>query len=321
MVGLGWTVSALPLGGWDVAEARVPSAGVVAVDPGEDRTPGAGPVGELVAVHEFSLERRPRRLSHRVVPAHPGPADGLDHAELGDEVPVLAGHVLTAAVAVEDDPLGDAASCAGGHAQRVGDEFGAHVVGHRVAQPAPRPEIEDRGQIQPALAGRDVGDVADPGDIGRPAGVDADPTPNFVVPMPIGPTAGTPPSRPRRPGHPAPYRRGSRRPAGRETRGPLAATERCPESPPPVTTRSPASSGNSGRSAIERITDVAFAVKSSMERLLVPGQYRHLPVTNPAKPVPPDSIGSGGGAPPPGDRGSKPPPAGRGGGRGGRPVC
>jgi hypothetical protein len=81
---------------------------------------------------------------------------------------------LAAAVAVEDDPLGDAASCAGGHAQRGGDEFGAHVVGHRVAQPAPRTEIEDRSQIQPALAGRDVGDVADPGDIGRP-GVEAPP--------------------------------------------------------------------------------------------------------------------------------------------------
>lgn len=74
-------------------------------------------------------------------------------------------------VAVEDDPFGGATACPGGHGQGIGDEFGAHVIGHRIAQPAARAQIEHRGQIQPPLTGRDVGDVANPGDI-RLAGIE-----------------------------------------------------------------------------------------------------------------------------------------------------
>jgi hypothetical protein len=56
-VGLGLTVLVVPLDGRDVAEARVEPPVVVSVDPGEDRSPGAGPVREPVAVHQFPLER------------------------------------------------------------------------------------------------------------------------------------------------------------------------------------------------------------------------------------------------------------------------
>jgi hypothetical protein len=74
---------------------------------------------------------------------------------------------LAAAVAVEDDPGGLAATGRGCHLERVGDELGAHVCGHRVAQQATRTEVEHRRDVQPAFTARDVGDVADPGDIGR----------------------------------------------------------------------------------------------------------------------------------------------------------
>src|SRR5918994_7532508 len=57
LVGLGLTVVVLPLGGWDVAEARVEPPVVVGVDPGEDRPSGGGPVPEPVAVHQLPLER------------------------------------------------------------------------------------------------------------------------------------------------------------------------------------------------------------------------------------------------------------------------
>ena len=51
------TVVVLPLGGWEVAEAGVQSAVVVAVDPGEDRPTCLGPGAELVAVHDLAFER------------------------------------------------------------------------------------------------------------------------------------------------------------------------------------------------------------------------------------------------------------------------
>ena len=78
---------------------------------------------------------------------------------------VLPGRVLTAAVGVEDHPrVGVAAG--DGVAQRVGDQVGAQVVGDRPADDPARAQVDDGGQVQPALPGVDVGDVA------APAGVD-----------------------------------------------------------------------------------------------------------------------------------------------------
>jgi hypothetical protein len=57
LVGLGLTVHGLPLDGWDVAEARVQPAVVVAVDPSEDRPAGFGSCREPVPVHDLTLER------------------------------------------------------------------------------------------------------------------------------------------------------------------------------------------------------------------------------------------------------------------------
>ena len=61
---------------------------------------------------------------------------------------------LAAAVTVEDDPGGLTAASSGGHLERVGDELGAHVVGHRVAEQATRTEIEHRRDVQPSFTGR-----------------------------------------------------------------------------------------------------------------------------------------------------------------------
>jgi len=47
-----------------------------------------------------------------------------------------------------------------GHGERVFDQFGAHVIGERPADDAARGQVDDRGQVGPALPGRDVGDVA-----------------------------------------------------------------------------------------------------------------------------------------------------------------
>src|SRR6478672_11441199 len=50
---------------------------------------------------------------------------------------------------------------AGGHLDRVGDQTGAHVVGHRVADDLAVEAVDHGGYVQPALPGRDVGNVPD----------------------------------------------------------------------------------------------------------------------------------------------------------------
>jgi hypothetical protein len=48
-----------------------------------------------------------------------------------------------------------------GQLDRVADQFGAHVLGHRVAEHLPVEQIERGGQVQPALLGGQIGDVTD----------------------------------------------------------------------------------------------------------------------------------------------------------------
>ncbi len=49
-----------------------------------------------------------------------------------------------------------------GHLQGVDDELGAHVLGHRPADDAAGPQVEDDGQVQPTLPRPDVRDVRHP---------------------------------------------------------------------------------------------------------------------------------------------------------------
>ena len=46
--------------------------------------------------------------------------------------------------------------------ERVEDELSAHVVGHRPTDDATREQVDDDGQVQPALLRPDVRDVRDP---------------------------------------------------------------------------------------------------------------------------------------------------------------
>jgi len=49
-----------------------------------------------------------------------------------------------------------------GHRQRRGCEFDLHVIPHGPADDLSTEEIHDGRQIQPALRGRDVGDIGEP---------------------------------------------------------------------------------------------------------------------------------------------------------------
>jgi len=59
-------------------------------------------------------------------------------------------------IRVFGDVAGDAS-----HLEGVEDQAGAHVAGELPADDHPGREINHRGQVEPALAGLEVGDVAD----------------------------------------------------------------------------------------------------------------------------------------------------------------
>src|SRR5829696_10489013 len=69
-----------------------------------------------------------------------------------------------------EDALGCQVVVSGGHLQCIHDEAGAHMLGHRVADDLPVEAVDDGGQIQPALPGVNVGDVADQLGPGRAGG-------------------------------------------------------------------------------------------------------------------------------------------------------
>jgi hypothetical protein len=49
-----------------------------------------------------------------------------------------------------------------GHLQRVGDELGAHVLGHRPPDDPSGVGVLDGGEVEPALPGSEIRDVGDP---------------------------------------------------------------------------------------------------------------------------------------------------------------
>jgi hypothetical protein len=82
---------------------------------------------------------------------------------------VFGGGVLAAAVGVEDD-AGRGVAGGQGIGEGVGGQFGAQVIGHGVAGDPAGGNVDDGGQVEPALAGGDVDDVATPAGV-QPAGV------------------------------------------------------------------------------------------------------------------------------------------------------
>ncbi|MDR7303603.1 hypothetical protein JOF55_003784 [Haloactinomyces albus] len=138
------------------------SAVVPGLDPDEDGLACLGSGGEAVSVHEFSFQGRRKTTPRWRCPSR------SRCARVNGGCPVRGsagrtGHWCTdPPVAVEDDS-GDVTTASGYRGvQAVGDEAGAQVAGHGIAQHPARAGIEDGGQVQPALVGGDVGDVAGP---------------------------------------------------------------------------------------------------------------------------------------------------------------
>jgi len=64
------------------------------------------------------------------------------------------------------DEAGSRASPLDCHDERGDGEFGTHVFAHGPANHLAGEQVEDHGQVEPALAGRNVGDIRQPDLIG-----------------------------------------------------------------------------------------------------------------------------------------------------------
>ncbi len=97
-----------------------------------------------------------------------------DDAVGGEQCAVLVARVLAATIGVVDQP-GRRLPTRQRHRQRVERELARHPLAHRPAHDPAREEIEDHGEVQPALQRPDVGDVRHPRPCSAPASRSAAP--------------------------------------------------------------------------------------------------------------------------------------------------
>lgn len=117
-------------------------------------------------MEQLTLDRGEERLGECLVPALSGAADRKTHSQLVCQCGELPAGVLTAAIRVEDHRTGGAVLPAGGR-ECIGDQIGPQVISRRPADHATGGDVDDGGQVEPALLRGDVGDVAVPAGIQR----------------------------------------------------------------------------------------------------------------------------------------------------------
>jgi hypothetical protein len=113
------------------------------------------------AVDKFLLQGGEEALGDSVVPALAWAAKRLPDAVAGEGRAECFGGVLAATVGVEDETrcrlsLDDC------HPERLEDEGCPHVVGDGKANDPPARQVDDDGEVRPALPGADVGDITHP---------------------------------------------------------------------------------------------------------------------------------------------------------------
>lgn len=112
------------------------------------------------------LQGGEERFCEGIVPALAGAADGQENIELLRQGGEFMAGVLASTLGVEDHRPGRAAglaSCSEGDC----DEFGPQAVGGGPAHDASGRDVDDGGQVEPALLGGDVGDVTAPACVDR----------------------------------------------------------------------------------------------------------------------------------------------------------
>ena len=138
-----------------------PGSIVKRLDVLENRLPRLVP-GRIVAVmNQFGLEGSEKTFHDGVVPAVALAAHALDDSLAGQQPAEVVAGVLTAAIRMKNQAaIGP--SVLDRHLQGVDDQVSIDPSIHRPADDASRKQILDRRQIQPALAGRNIRDIAGP---------------------------------------------------------------------------------------------------------------------------------------------------------------
>lgn len=114
-----------------------------------------GPVGSL------NFERAVKRFRERIIETGINATNRLPDVELGGCVGEGMTEILRASIGVENRSRLQAV-VAGGHAQRIDDQIGAHMVGDRVTNTFFGAAVNDSGQVGKSLPGRQIRDIGAP---------------------------------------------------------------------------------------------------------------------------------------------------------------
>ena len=117
--------------------------------------------GEVGVVKEFLFQGSKETFHGGIIPAVGAAAHAAGDPVFFQELLVVIASVLAASVGVRQQPLAWQTSLHR-QLQRIDHEASFHVFGQGPADHTPRVEVLNGGQVQPALAGRDVGDVRCP---------------------------------------------------------------------------------------------------------------------------------------------------------------
>lgn len=153
--------------GGDVSEGRVDALPIiVSLDVGEQVAPGLVPGRPSSLVDELDLMCMEEALHRGIIVTTAGSAHGGRRLHVSELLAIGLGCVLAAAIRVADEtsprslPLG-------GHHQSRRRQFGPHVLAYGPADDLASGEIEDGGQVEPALAGGQIGDIGEPDRVGH----------------------------------------------------------------------------------------------------------------------------------------------------------
>lgn len=147
-----------------------PGAIVKRLDVVEDGGAGFGAGGEAAAVDGLVFQTAPKRFDEGVIVAVAPPAHRGDEAVRGKSLPIQGAGKLGAAVGVHDEIRLGPALC-DRHPEGFDSERGVQAFMHGPANDAPRINIQQRHDIQPALAGQHRSGIGHPNLVG-PGGRD-----------------------------------------------------------------------------------------------------------------------------------------------------
>ena len=144
----------------EVAQGRVQSGVVISGDPRDDFVNTRAAVAEIVAMDALGLRRTEQALGDRVVSAIALAAHRRSQGERFDLLGEGVAGVRAAAVGREDQPRRGSAP-ESSHAQPIDDELSAHALAKSKADQLAAEQVDDGGQIRPALCRPNISEVAD----------------------------------------------------------------------------------------------------------------------------------------------------------------